>query len=160
MPRRRIGRKRLPKRRRALPSDRAGAPEPAPGGSNYLNAGAVRVALRDTTFVLISRAPLPKLEAYKASKGWNVPWVSSFGGDFNYDFHVTHDEKVAPIEYNYQSEAELEARRGPGNVKGENHGLSVFFRLGDDVYHTYSVYARGTERLTDAYSLLDTTPYG
>jgi predicted dithiol-disulfide oxidoreductase (DUF899 family) len=115
---------------------------------------------RDTTFVLISRAPLPKLEAYKASKGWKVPWVSSFGSDFNYDFHVTHDEKVAPIEYNYQTKAELEARRGPGNVEGEDHGLSVFFRLGDDVYHTYSVYARGTERLTDAYSLLDTTPYG
>jgi predicted dithiol-disulfide oxidoreductase (DUF899 family) len=115
---------------------------------------------RDTTFVLISRAPLPKLEAYKASKGWKVPWVSSFGSDFNYDFHVTHDEKVAPIEYNYQTKAELKARRGPGNVEGEDHGLSVFFRLGDDVYHTYSVYARGTERLTDAYSLLDTTPYG
>ena len=115
---------------------------------------------RNTTFVLISRAPLAKLEAYKALKGWNVPWYSSFGSDFNYDFHVTHDEKVAPIEYNYQTKAELEARRGPGNVEGEDHGLSVFFRIGDDVYHTYSTYARGTEGLTDAYDLLDVTPYG
>jgi predicted dithiol-disulfide oxidoreductase (DUF899 family) len=115
---------------------------------------------RDTTFVLISRAPLAKLEAYKASKRWSVPWVSSFGGDFNYDFHVTLDENVAPIEYNYQSKAELEARRGRGNVKGEDHGLSVFFRIGDEIFHTYSVYARGTEGLTDAYSLLDTTPSG
>ncbi|HZT43971.1 MAG TPA: DUF899 domain-containing protein [Chthonomonadaceae bacterium] len=115
---------------------------------------------RDTNFVLISRAPLAKLEAYKTLKGWSLPWYSSFGSDFNYDFHVTHDEKIAPIEYNYQSKAELEARRGPGNVEGEDHGLSVFFRIGDDVFHTYSVYARGTESLTDAYSLLDTTPYG
>lgn len=115
---------------------------------------------RDTTFVLISRAPLAKLEAYKAFKGWNIPWYSSFGSDFNYDFHVTLDEKVAPIEYNYQTKAELEARRGPGNVEGEDHGLSVFFRLGDEVFHTYSSYARGTEGLVDAYRLLDTTPYG
>jgi predicted dithiol-disulfide oxidoreductase (DUF899 family) len=118
------------------------------------------VNARDTSFVLISRAPLAKLEAYRAKKGWNVPWYSSFDSDFNYDFHVTHDEKVAPIEYNYQSKAELEARRGAGNVKGEDHGLSVFFRMGDEIYHTYSVYARGTEGLSDAYSLLDTTPYG
>jgi Bacterial protein of unknown function (DUF899) len=53
---------------------------------------------RDATFVLVSRAPLPKLEAYKAKKGWSVPWLSSFGSDFNYDFHVTNDEKVAPID--------------------------------------------------------------
>lgn len=115
---------------------------------------------RDTTFVLISRAPLAKLEAYRASKGWNLLWVSSFGSDFNYDFHATLDEKIAPIEYNYMTKAALEARRGPGNVEGEDHGLSVFFRLGEEVFHTYSVYARGTEGLTDAYRLLDTTPYG
>lgn len=115
---------------------------------------------RDTTFVLISRAPLAKLEAFKASKGWSVPWVSSFGSDFNYDFHVTLDEKIAPIEYNYQSKAELEARRGVGNVEGEDHGLSVFFQMDGAVFHTYSTYGRGTERLTEAYSLLDVTPYG
>ena len=56
--------------------------------------------------------------------------------------------------------ASLEARRGKGKVKGEDHGLSVFFRLEDQVFHTYSVYARGVENLTDAYSLLDQTPYG
>ncbi len=115
---------------------------------------------RDTSFTLVSRAPLLKLEAYKAFKGWTAPWVSSFGSDFNYDFHVTLDEKVAPIEYNYQTKPELEARRGPGNLEGEDHGMSVFFRIGDEVFHTYSVYARGTEGITDAYSLLDITPYG
>lgn len=115
---------------------------------------------RDTTFVLISRAPLPNLEAYKALKGWNAPWYSSFGSTFNYDFHVTLDETVALIEYNYRDKAELEKRNGSNVMQGESHGLSVFFRIGDDVFHTYSTYGRGVESLTDAYSLLDTTPYG
>ena len=90
---------------------------------------------RNTQFVLISRAPLAKLQAYKALKGWDRPWYSSFDSDFNYDFKTTTDT-------------------------GETHGLSVFFRLGDDVYHTYSTYNRGTESLTDTYRLLDVTPYG
>jgi predicted dithiol-disulfide oxidoreductase (DUF899 family) len=116
---------------------------------------------RDTTFVLVSRAPLAKLEAYKALKGWSVPWVSSFGSDFNYDFHVTLDENVAPSEYNYRTKAELQQRKDESYfMEGEHHGLSVFFRVEEDVFHTYSAYARGTECLTDSYSLLDTTPYG
>jgi predicted dithiol-disulfide oxidoreductase (DUF899 family) len=115
---------------------------------------------RDTTFVLVSRAPISKLEAYKAEKGWRLPWFSSFGSDFNYDFHVTHDEKVVPVEYNFQTKTELEARSAPSSTEGEEHGLSVFFSLGDDVFHTYSVYARGTETLTNVRSLLDVTPYG
>jgi len=116
---------------------------------------------RNTSFVLISRAPLAKLEAYKALKEWKVPWYSSFGSDFNYDFHVTLDEKVAPPEYNYRNKAELEARQAEAYFrKGEQHGLSVFFRFDREVFHTYSTYARGTESLTDVYSLLDTTPYG
>jgi predicted dithiol-disulfide oxidoreductase (DUF899 family) len=90
---------------------------------------------RDTQFVLISRAPLEKLQAYKGRKGWERPWYSSFGSDFNYDFQVTTDT-------------------------GETHGLSVFFRIDDDVFHTYSTYNRGTESLTDSYRLLDVTPYG
>src|SRR6266849_3099767 len=115
---------------------------------------------RDTTFAFVSRAPLAKIEAYKAKKGWSIPWYSSFGSDFNYDFHVTNDEKVAPVEYNYRNKAELEANKVPNAISGEEHGLSVFFRIGDDVFHTYSAYARGTEALTDARALLDMTPYG
>ncbi len=115
---------------------------------------------RDTTFALISRAPLAKLETYKAKQGWKFPWYSSLGSRFNYDFHVTHDRKIAPIEYNFQTQEELEARHGPDLQEGEAHGLSVFFRLGDEIFHTYSTYARGVEGVTDAYSLLDMTPYG
>ena len=75
---------------------------------------------------------------------------------------MTLDEAVAPVEYNFRDEAELKARAGdePYFTKGEQHGLSVFFRMGEDVFHTYSVYARGCEDLTNAYSLLDVTPYG
>jgi predicted dithiol-disulfide oxidoreductase (DUF899 family) len=133
-----------------------------PGCTGYVNALGDLSMLneRNTTFAVISRAPLPKLEAYRKLKGWNIPWFSSFGSDFNYDFHVTNDESVAPIEYNYRNKAEIGARNGPNGMVGEEHGTSVFFGMDDDVFHTYSAYARGTESLTDAYDLLDITPYG
>lgn len=134
-----------------------------PGCTGFVNAlgDLSMLGQRNTTMVLISRAPLPKLEAYKAEKGWSLPWLSSFGSDFNYDFHVTLDESVAPVEYNFRDKAELEAHsEAPHIFKGEAHGLSVLFRVGDDVYHAYSAYARGVENLTNSYSLLDVTPYG
>ena len=107
------------------------------GCTGYVNelADLSMLPARDTQFVLISRAPFGKLQAYKARQGWERPWYSSFGTDFNYDFQVTTDN-------------------------GETHGLSVFFRIDDDIFHTYSTYNRGTESLTDAYRLLDMTPYG
>ncbi|HMN47143.1 MAG TPA: DUF899 domain-containing protein [Povalibacter sp.] len=115
---------------------------------------------RDTTFAAISRAPFAKLAQYKSQKDWDIAWYSSFGSDFNYDFHVTLDPDVAPVEYNFRSQAEIERLGMPPLTKGEAHGWSVFFRVGDDVFHTYSTYARGAESLTDSYSLLDRTPYG
>src|SRR5918996_3920783 len=63
---------------------------------------------RDTSLALISRAPLATIEPFKKRMGWTVPWYSSFGSDFNYDFHVTLDESVAPVEYNYRTSAEHE----------------------------------------------------
>ena len=137
--------------------------EGCPGCTGLVNALGDLSMLqdRDTSFVLISRAPLAKLEKYKTQKGWRRPWVSSFGSDFNYDFHVTLDEAVAPPQYNFRSKEELEQREEESYFrKGEQHGLSVFFRIRDDVFHTYSTYARGCEGITDANSLLDRTPYG
>jgi predicted dithiol-disulfide oxidoreductase (DUF899 family) len=121
-----------------------------------------RLDQRDTTLVLISRAPYEKLKQFKKEKGWTVPWYSSYGSDFNYDFHVTLDNAITPSEYNYRPKEELEARQGfePWFVKGEIHGMSVFFRLDDTVFHTYSTFARGCESLTDSLRLLDLTPYG
>lgn len=131
--------------------------EGCPGCTGFVNALGDLSLLndRDTTFALISRAPLAKLEAYKASRGWNIPWYSSFGSDFNYDFHVTFDESVAPVQFNYRERAGTETP-----MKGESQGLSVFFRVGETVFHTYSTFGRGVESLTDAYPLLDVTPYG
>lgn len=133
-----------------------------PGCTGYVDAlgDLSMLADRQTRFVLISRAPLAKLNAYKEQRGWDRPWYSSFGNDFNYDFHVTLNAKLRPVEYNYRSEAEMIAREVPNQTEGEAHGLSVFFRLNDEVYHTYSSYARGVEGVTDAYALLDRTPYG
>jgi len=115
---------------------------------------------RDTTFALVSRAPFAKLEAYRKERGWDIPWYSSFGTQFNYDFHVTNDPNVRPPEYNYRTKAENEAHNSPNNLLGEEHALSVFFALKGAVFHTYSAYARGTEPYGDARALLDATPYG
>jgi predicted dithiol-disulfide oxidoreductase (DUF899 family) len=115
---------------------------------------------KDTTFAVVSRAPPEKLNAYKAEKEWRFNWFSSFGSDFNYDFHVTLDPNVTPVEYNFRGQAEMTEMGQPFHKLGETPGLSVFFELDGEVFHTYSTYARGTESLTDAYRLLDTTPYG
>lgn len=135
------------------------------GCTGYVNEIGNLSALddRDTSFVLVSRAPSAKLEAYKAQHGWTLPWYSSYESDFNYDFHVTFDASVAPIEHNYRSAAELEQLGrlvGPEDQPSESQGMSVFFRIDDDVFHTYSAFARGVEALTDSYNLLDLTPYG
>jgi predicted dithiol-disulfide oxidoreductase (DUF899 family) len=89
----------------------------------------------NTSLVLVSRALLPKLEAYRSRMGWTVPWYSSFGSEFNYDFGVTDEE-------------------------GEKPGLSVFLRKGYSVFHTYSTSARGVDILLGTYNYLDLTPLG
>lgn len=133
-----------------------------PGCTGFVDAlgDLSLLAERDTHFVLISRAPFAKLESYRQQRRWDRPWFSSFGSEFNYDFHVTLDAKVRPVEYNYRSAEEMLASNTPNQTEGESHGLSVFLRLDDTVYHTYSTYGRGVETLNDSYSLLDVTPYG
>jgi predicted dithiol-disulfide oxidoreductase (DUF899 family) len=113
-----------------------------------------QVASRDTALVLVSAAPLARLQAYQAARGWVVPWYSSQGSDFNHDFQATVDE--SQVYYNYR---DLSDRIDPGESE-EMSGYSCFLRDGDDVYHTYSVYARGAEQLIPAYALLDLTAFG
>jgi predicted dithiol-disulfide oxidoreductase (DUF899 family) len=116
---------------------------------------------RDTTLVIVSRAPYPKLAAYRRRMGWTVPWYSSFGSDFNYDFHVTIDPDVAPVEYNFKSPGELEALNAAWrDWKGEQPGTSAFLRQGDRMFHTYSTYARGGDLLIGTYNWLDLTARG
>jgi len=118
---------------------------------------------RDTTLVIVSRAPLEKIERYKAKRGWTFPWYSSYGSDFNYDFHVTLDESVAPAEYNYRTIAELQAAGQWSDPEGgsvELPGQSCFLRVDDTVFHTYSNYARGAEMTGGSYYYLDLTALG
>jgi predicted dithiol-disulfide oxidoreductase (DUF899 family) len=115
---------------------------------------------RDTSLVVVSRAPLAKIEPFKVRMGWTFPWYSSFGSDFNYDFHVTTDETVTPVKYNYKDKAALEQAGQTYHVKGEQPGASVFLRNGDRIYHTYSTYGRGLDLLLGTYNYLDLTPLG
>ena len=137
------------------PSCTAASDEVSDGLLDHLHA-------RDTTFVTISRAPLRKIEAYKARRGWTFPWYSSSGSDFNYDFHVTLDSSVAPVEFNYRTKRELEEVGMGWLAEGssEQPGHSMFLRDGDRVFHTYSMFARGAEMLGGSYYFLDLTVLG
>jgi predicted dithiol-disulfide oxidoreductase (DUF899 family) len=139
------------------PSCSAGADEISKGLLEHLH-------VRDTTLVQVSRAPLAKIEDYKARKGWTFPWYSSYGSDFNYDFHVTMDESVAPAVYNYRTKAEHEqAGTGyyfEGEQPIEEPGTSFFLRDGDRVFHTYSSFGRGAEMTGGSYYFLDLTALG
>jgi predicted dithiol-disulfide oxidoreductase (DUF899 family) len=115
---------------------------------------------RNTSFVAVSRAPIAKIEAFKKRMGWTFPWYSSFGTDFNYDFHATQDESIAPIEYNFKDKATLEKDGQNIFTKGEQPGLSVFYLENSVIFHTYSAYSRGLEKLLGTHSLLDMTPLG
>jgi predicted dithiol-disulfide oxidoreductase (DUF899 family) len=115
---------------------------------------------RETTFALVSRAPFNTLAAYRARRGWTIPWYSSHGSDFNYDFHVTMDESVAPLLINFRTKAELSPRTAAAEQPMELPGISCFLRDGDSVFHTNSTFARGTEFLAGAYTFLDLTALG
>ncbi|HJZ75945.1 MAG TPA: DUF899 domain-containing protein [Vicinamibacterales bacterium] len=120
----------------------------------------VHLAARDTAFAVVSRAPLHKIEAFKQRMGWQFPWVSSFGTDFNNDFGVTLDPERPPYEYNYTDAQTLLEARKIWFAKGELPGLSVFLRDGDRVFHTYSTYQRGLDVPLNTYNFLDLTPLG
>jgi predicted dithiol-disulfide oxidoreductase (DUF899 family) len=111
---------------------------------------------RDTAFVLVSRAPLAKLRVYSASRGWTVPWYSSYGNDFNYDFQVTLDESVPQVYYNYRLEPNLLG----DDRSTEMPGHSCFLRDGSEIFHTYSTFGRGNEYTPSLYTLLDLTGLG
>ena len=98
---------------------------------------------RDTSFVLVSRAPLAKIGPYRRRMGWTIPWFSSFESDFNVDFGLS-PELPQPTEYQ----------------DGETFGLSVFLRDGEQVFRTYFTDRRGVEALGSVWTFLDLTPLG
>jgi predicted dithiol-disulfide oxidoreductase (DUF899 family) len=133
----------------ACPGCTSGIDETADGVLAHLRT-------RDTTFVLVSRAPLDKLEKYRAVRGWTIPWYSSYGSDFNYDFQATLDRDRQQLVFNYREEPDMVA----DDPSTEVPGFSCFLRDGDQVFHTYSTWARGTDTTGSTYSLLDLTALG
>jgi len=133
----------------ACPGCTSGIDETADGMLTHLRT-------RDTTFVLVSRAPLDKLEKYRAVRGWTIPWYSSHGSDFNYDFQATLDRDRQQLVYNFREEPDFVA----DDPSTEVPGFSCFLRDGAQVFHTYSTWARGTDILGSTYSFLDLTALG
>jgi predicted dithiol-disulfide oxidoreductase (DUF899 family) len=125
-------------------------------------AQLVHLANRDTAFVGVSRASYEKIAAYKAKRGWDFPWYSSYGTSFNYDYHVTVDAAVTPVIYNYRTADELRTTGMQWLLTGSHEmpGVSCFLRTDDGIFHTYSTYARGTDQLGGTYTLLDLTALG
>ena len=123
--------------------------------ADHFDGMQVHLRQRDVTFVAVSNATVEKTEAYRKRMGWNFKWVSSYGTDFNTDYHVSFTEKETEdgFYYNYRDGVRFPSIEGPG--------ASVFYKdENGDVYHTYSTYARGLDRLIGTYHYLDMTPKG
>jgi predicted dithiol-disulfide oxidoreductase (DUF899 family) len=122
--------------------------------ADHFDATRIHLAHRDVTFAVVSRAPMPRIQAFQDRMSWRFHWVSAFGTDFQHDYgvHFTKEELGGEVEYNYgKTHFGLE----------EAPGLSVFYR--DDageIFHTYSTYARGLDSLVGTYHFLDLAPKG
>jgi predicted dithiol-disulfide oxidoreductase (DUF899 family) len=123
--------------------------------SDHIDGVVVHLEHHDVSYVAVSRAPYPEIAAVQQRMGWRFKWLSSFGGDFNYDFNVSFTpEQIAAgkATYNYRAGA---------TPMEEMSGRSVFYK--DEtgaVFHTYSSFARGGEVMLSTYALLDMTPKG
>ncbi len=118
--------------------------------------------VRNTTLVAVTRAPYEKITAFRARMGWTFPWYSSAGSDFNYDFHATVNDRVAPVKIFYRTEAELAEAGMPWSesLRGDWPGISAFLQVDGVVYHTYSTFGRGIEEFHNGYPYLDLTALG
>ena len=123
--------------------------------ADHFDGAVVHLAQRDVAFVVVSRAPLPQIEKFERRMGWNFKWVSSFGTDFNFDYHVsaTPEEKASgKAMYNYEL-TEFPSEERPG--------ASVFYKNeAGEIFHTYSSYGRGLDILIGTYNFLDIAPKG
>jgi len=123
--------------------------------ADHFDGMTIHLAHRDVTFVVVSRAPIDQIEAFKKRMGWRFHWVSSFDTDFNFDYNVsaTQEEKATGrANYNYTT-MEFPSEERPG--------ASVFYReTTGEIFHTYSTYARGLDILVGTYNFLDLVPKG
>ena len=159
------------------PDYKAGCPSCSAIADGF-NGSVVHLANHDVTLCAVSRAPLPKLQAYKRRMGWSFPGASSFESDFNYDFHVAHTKEEwqsGAVDYNFRSVdfrlpegqespfiTELTASVGTDwpTYRREGPGVSAFALEDGVVYHTYSAYERGIDVLWGMYQWLDRAPLG
>jgi predicted dithiol-disulfide oxidoreductase (DUF899 family) len=124
--------------------------------TDHAQGALVHLTNHDVGFVVVSRAPLEKLQAYRKRMGWEVEWVSSLNSDFNFDYHVsfTAEQLKGSVEYNYET-------IDGANAMDELPGLSVFTRdERGNIFQTYSSYARGNEEAISTFFYLDLTPKG
>lgn len=125
--------------------------------ADHLDGALPHLDHHDVTLLAVSRARLAEIEAYRRRMGWRFPWVSSFGSDFNHDFHVsfTKDELArGTVFYNFAETATAKAN-------DELPGLSAFIKdEAGEVFHTYSSYGRGPEELIGTLMILDRAPKG
>jgi len=123
--------------------------------ADNFNGIPIHLNHRDVTSTAVSRAPLAKINAYKKRMGWSFPWVSSYGSDFNFDYHVSFTpEQIAEGKayYNYEVRP---------NTFSDEVGISVFYKNErSEMFHTYSCYSRGADMLKGAYHYLDLAPKG
>ena len=122
--------------------------------ADHFDGAALHLARRDVALIAVSRAPLPEIAAYKQRMGWLFQWVSAYGNDFNYDFHVSFrpEQKEGEVYYNYEV-GDFESDEMPG--------VSVFIKdPSGAIFHTYSAYARGLDILVGTYNFLDLVPKG
>jgi predicted dithiol-disulfide oxidoreductase (DUF899 family) len=140
------------------------------------DGSVVHLVNHDVAFYAVSRAPLAELQAYKQRMGWTFPWASSFGSDFNFDFHVSHTNEewqAGAVEYNYRTVDFRGAEASPvaaefasstatdfATYRREGPGVSAFVLEDGVVYHTYSAYERGIDGLWGMYQWLDRAPFG
>jgi predicted dithiol-disulfide oxidoreductase (DUF899 family) len=122
--------------------------------ADHFDGPTIHLGNRDVTFAVVSRAPMAEIAAFKERMGWRFRWVSSFGSDFNYDYHVsfTPEERASgKVNYNYEEMA-FPSDEGPG--------LSVFAKNSEGIFHTYSSYSRGLDIFLGTYNFLDVAPKG
>ena len=159
------------------PSYAAGCPVCSSAADTF-NGAVSHLNARDVTFTCISRAPLDKLQAYRARMGWSFPWASSYGSDFNFDFGVAHTKEeweAGAVKYNFHEEDMRPAAGQESSMdafstslvgtnwetfRREGPGMSAFARQDGVVFHTYSTYGRGLDILWGGYQWLDRTPLG
>jgi predicted dithiol-disulfide oxidoreductase (DUF899 family) len=128
--------------------------------ADSFSGAVVHLAARNTSFAVISRAPLDKIESFKKRMGWSFPWLSSSGTEFNRDFQVTLDQTLGSVQHNFANAVALVQAGKLWSNAGEFPGLSVFLRDGDAIFRTYSTYQRGMDAFLLTYNFLDVTPLG